>query len=96
MDAHTGAAKDHGAFELTLGNFCANLEADAVEHFRMRVVGSGNADVGNSPALCLQVLDDSLVEVVAGDVRGDANLLILDRLHNNSILPVSKLIYLHQ
>ena len=90
VNTHTGTTEDHSAVKFLLGDHGTNAQANAVEH-QFGIVGVGvslHTDIGNGPALLLQLLLDCFLQRIAGKVSRHQQFLIGNSFHTYKFLPV--------
>ena len=93
VNAHTGTAEDHSTLEFLFGDHGTGTQTDAVEH-QLRIVGVGislHTDIGNGPALALQIFLDCFLQRIAGEVSCHQKLLVFYSFHTYLFLSDCKI-----
>ena len=82
VDSHAGAAEDHSTLEFALGDLRTHLETDAVEHLGILVIKCLYSNVGDLPAVTLQMVANIVFQINSREIRGNKDLFILNHSHN--------------
>ena len=85
VNSHARAAKGKRTFKFAFRNLCTQTESDPVEHILgVIVIRVGYADIRDFPTFFLQMSDYCFFEWIAGKIRADNQIFVLDGFHMGS------------